>query len=1242
MAKKGNFMQSLGSAFDKLGNQGDALALIEENTRETKESVAIGGDLYSRIDELTTAITDIQSGKSAGGMKDMQQALALAIVAPSMKTIGMGLQYVVDAINSLEGSGKEINEKTEALLGGLTKLGEVGASILKFAGYMLLATPLLLLLAIASPIIGIGLFLLISAVMLATRPLEDKKKLKNIERLQGVGLAILALGASLAIFFLIWPFALKGLIAASIMLLGISMVLKIIPEKALENMKAFSDTLLNFALGLGAMALVFAIIGFIAKPILNGAFVAAGMILFIAGAFYLLNKLKLIDKMEEGGKGLLFAAGAILGLAIALALFDIITPPLATLFQIALVVGAVGLTFGIMGKIFGNDIKKGAVALIFAGIAIVVLAIALKVLSLVVGSISGEDAVKSLGALLLIGLIGAAFYLAGTQGPIIALGAGAMILVGVAVIVLAAGIAILGAAMGDKGMKFVGTTLAIIGGLGVAFGVAGLAAPFIALGAGALILAGGALISIGLGLIAFGKVDYSNSGPLGFSNGQKTSPGKLARMLGFKPRPKTNLEVALEAVGDSFMLNPFKIAAMYMGAPALLMAGMALISVATGIRSFQKISDKADLPSLGTNIQAIVAGLSTTFADVGKKMGGPLWFFSDVYKGIQATRGMGKSLTGIAKGVQAMANLRFPTGFDKEGNPTGYETIDIGSVVPGLISNTQALVEGLSTVFSTIGGNPAAQGSTWFSSSTYEKGIKVVQKMGTPLFNLANGVQNMANLKFPEGYDKDGNATGYKGIGSGGLKGLIKNLGDNTKALITGLTGVFEDIGKGSAAKTSWFSSNDFEKGVEVAMQLASPYQELAKTMKTVTKITDTVADAEDVRSKVTALVETITIAGGFYNDMFENGVYVSMRVGSPYAALAAASSDVTTITSSISDAQDVRDKVSAMVQSITEVGGDVGADVLKLKTNLIWAIGFTYQKLGVAIPLIVNAIGSFAVEKGKAFASVFGGESPAELFEAKTKFLQGLTLSYVRMAVAIPMIVGSINTASAEQLDAFTSVYGGKMPTEIEALKGRENLFIAVGNAYEKMGTGTQQITSAISTADGEKLTLFKGMFMGRVSMLRPIAGYNAQTELWNAIGTNMTATATAFPQIAGAVNSMELEKLTEARGMFEALAVLAEGGESPEDILEAMGESLETALQNLADMLQEFKGAVTEQGDAQQGILSKFAAVPGQVLGGLVDGITGRDKGGGNSDDVVRAISKLGNTLTSQGIKIKKNPFD
>ena len=1175
MAK--TFMQSLGSAFDKLGGQGTQLKLIEEHTRETKESVAIGGDLYTRIDELTTAIEDIQSGKSKSGLKDIQQAMALAIVAPTMKPIGMGLKFVVEAINNLEGSGKEINEKTEALLGGLTKLGEIGSSILKFAGYMLLATPLLLLLAVVSPIIGVGLFLLISAIMFATKDLGDKKKLKNIERLQGVGLAILALGVALALFYVIWPYALKGLLAASIAILGISYIIGLIPDKALENLKKMSDTLLQFALGLGLMALAFALIGVMIVPILKGALIAMVMIAAIAGAFYLMERLKVTDKIEDGAKGLLFAAGAILGLAIALALFNVIAPPLMTLFSIALVVGAVGLTFGIMGRMFAKDIQKGAIALGFAGLAIIVLALSLKVLAMVTGSITGEEAVKSLGGLILIGLIGAAFYLAGTQALLIAQGAGAMILVGFAVIMLAAGIAIIGAAIGDKGMKFVGITLAIIGGLGVAFGVAGLAAPFIAAGAGALILAGGALILIGLGLQAFDKVNFGSGGALGDS-GQKTQPGKLARMLGFKPRAKTNLEVALEAVGDSFMLNPFKIAAMYVGAPALMLAGMSLISIATGIRSFQKIAEKADLKSLGTNIQSIVAGLSETFAEVGSTMGGPLWFFSDVYKGIQSTRGMGTSLTGIAKGVQAMAMLKFPTGFDKEGNATGYETIDLTSAVPNLIANTKLLVSGLSQVFEEVGQSDAAQGSSWFSSSTYEKGIKVVQKMGTPLYNLANGVQNMANLKFPTGYDKEGNATGYKGIGGGGLKTLIAKIGENTKALVIGLAGVFEEVGKSDSAKTSWFSKNDFERGASLIMELAEPYKSLAGTVDNVVKITGKIKDANDVKSKVTSIIESVTDAGG------------------------------------------------------------EDAGLIYAKSHLIGVIGNTYQKLGSAIPKIVESIAKFTVDKARAFASIFGGESPAELFESKTKFLQGLTLSYLRMAIAIPMIVGSINTASAEQLDSFTAIYGGKMPIEAEAVKSRGDLFTAIGNAYEKMGRGTQQITSSVNGVNLENLICFKGMFMGKVSFLRPIAGYNAQTELWNAIGTNMTATATAFPQIAGAVNSMELEKLTEARSMFEALAVLAEGGESPEDILEAMGESLETALNNLADMLEEFRTTVSEGNEAQQGLIGQIAAVPGQIVGGLVDGVTGRGRGG-NSDDVVRAVQQLQSTLTSSGIKVKSS---
>lgn len=1176
-----NFMKSMGSAFDRMGQGNDTLGLIEQNTA----SVAIGGDLYTRIDELVTAIVDIKDGKSKSGASDIKQALALAIVAPAIGKVGMGLQYVVDAINSLEGTGKEVSEKTEALIGGLTKLGDVGKSILMFAGYMILAAPFLLVAAAISPLIALTLFMITAAVTMSTKNL-DEKTMEKLDNLTGVGLGILTIVGTLALTSLIIMPALKGLLAVLIIVPAMMLILRIAGALGGDKAKETADTLVMTGLGILSVMVALALTSLIAPFALKGAMFAGMAILAIGAVFFLLDKLGVVDSMEQGGKALLFIAGAILGLGIALALFNIIAPPMTVLLEIALVVGAVGLTFGIIG-VMDKFIKKGAQAMLWASLSILVLGLSLLIFSKVIGNISGEEAVKSLGALLLIGLIGAAFYLAGTQATFIALGAGAMILVGIALIINAVAIKILGNALGDDGWSLIGQSLALIGGLGVAFGLAGVAAPFIALGAGAMILAGGALILVGAGMLILKKLNFDQltkkTGVLGDS-GQKTT-GFMGIGGG---RPKTNMEVMFEAIANSFSLGPLQLAAMYVGAPALIMAGMALTSIAFGIKQFQKIAETADLKSLGVNVASITFALSDTFGKIGKMYpGGKKSLFSSIFgggsqsavaDGISSVLGMGGALTSIAKGVQAMAELKFPTGYDKEGNATGYETINLTSAVPALIANTKLIVAGLSSVFAEVGESDAAQGSSWFTSSSYEKGIKVVNKMGEPLYNLANGVQNMANLKFPTGYDKDGNATGYKTIGDVGS--LIKKIAANTKALIIGLAGVFEEVGKSDAADTSWFSANNFEKGVWVANSLAEPYSALAGTVQ-----------------------------------------------------------DVSKITSGISDAKEVKDKVTAMISAITDAGGD-DSTLIVFKTRLINQIGKTYEKLGVAIPLIVSSIAAFTVDKAKAFASIFGGESPPELFESKSKFLNQLTGAYLRMALAIPMIVGSINQAQAEPLAAFTSVYGGSMiNVDNETLQTRTNLFVAAGNSYEKMGQGAKEIIGATNGANLENLTQFKSLFVGRVSMLRPIAGYNAQTELWNAIGTNMTATAVAFPQISAGINSMELEKLTEARAMFEALAVLAEGGDSPEDILESMGSSLEEALNNLAQMLEDFKSTVQEQGVEQQGILSKIAAVPGQLVGGMVggvvDGLTGR--GGGGSGDVVAAVKSLQSALTSQGIKVK-----
>ena len=98
------------NAFDKLGSQGNVLAQIEENTAATKESVAVGGDLYEKVDQLVQEIKNIQTGSLKGALSNSANAIAMALIAPSMEPIGKGLQLIVDAINNLEGTGEETTE----------------------------------------------------------------------------------------------------------------------------------------------------------------------------------------------------------------------------------------------------------------------------------------------------------------------------------------------------------------------------------------------------------------------------------------------------------------------------------------------------------------------------------------------------------------------------------------------------------------------------------------------------------------------------------------------------------------------------------------------------------------------------------------------------------------------------------------------------------------------------------------------------------------------------------------------------------------------------------------------------------------------------------------------------------------------------------------------------------------------------------------------------------------------------
>lgn len=1174
------------NAFDKIGNQGNVLGEVAENTRESANALAVGGDLYEKINELTEAVTDIQEGKGGSGAGGLQNAMAIALISPSMEPLGKGLQFVVDAVNSLQGTGDEIKAKTEALVGGLTLLGDVGKSILQFAGYLALATPLLLIAVLGAPLLALSLFVLTTAIRISTKKL-DKEQLEKVQMLGDVGKSILILVGTLALASFIAPFAMKALIPTMLIFGAFALLSVMLPPKRVDQIEKVGKGMLSVALGIGALMLVLALTSFLVVPAIKGAFGAMLVIGVIGFAFFLLEKMGVIDNMEKAGKGLLFAAGAILGLGIALALFDIITPGLGVLLSIGLVVLTVGLFFGIIGM-FDKQIEGGARALLWAALSIVVLGLALLFFTKVVGAnMGGEDVANSFVPLLLIGLIAAAFGVAGIFKSQIMGGATALIVGGIALIIIGVGVLMISKALGDKPLAKVGAIMAAVGGLALVFGAAGIpvVAGFIALGAGAMVIAGVALITIGAGLLIMSKA---------YDAGKK-----MIEPVNGKP----GLVSILDAVASGFKMFPWTAAGILVGAGALTLAGIALITIGKGVNQFKKLGlTGPELGTIGKNISFMIGTLAIPFqkiggggtlevtdpvtgekVEIGPFSGGSGGLFgfggsNPVAMGISSVLKMGTALTNIAGGVQSMANLKFPTGFDKEGKPTGFETIG-GDAFKDVITNTMMMVGSLAIPFAQIGeggkqpvlmpdgkrymidlGSPSPGGLAGFltGGGAVQKGIKAVMNMGQAISNLAGGVQDMAMLKFPEGFDKEGKATGYRVFGTKDAQAVT----DNTQMLVGALTGTFQEIGSNPNAESSWWGGKStIEKGIEIVAAIGEPLLNLAKGVEAMAGLKFPIYDKD---GKITG-----------YNTI-ENVEGLKDKVGSNTQKL-----------------------IEALTDTLMAIGGG------KAKTSSWWQGETTFEK-GIEIVTMI----------GEPYKVL--GESVKDIIELTGK------MDSKAFAGKMQDIIGVFTGDTTMAADPMSLVF-------------RKNFVIAVGESFEKLGKSVPSITQALANFKVEQGKAFFNAFVGPVAEGDEANGYNNQKLMWKAIGTAMVQTKDSMPGITSAINGMDMEKLVESRKMFEALAVLGEGGD-PGDILAAMGESLEVALQNLADMLGEFQSSVAEN-----------SATTGGALSGLTDGIkkmagiggsgAPSNSGGGDNEDVVRAVRQLQTALTSQGIKVKSS---
>ena len=833
------------NAFEKLSN--DNQQAIATSVQVTAEAVSPGGVLFGKIDEMVKLLKIIaknteSGGASGGGGAGIGGAIALKILGgKGLKGIGAGLQVIVEAIQTIN-SAKEFKEKADALVYGIASVNTLGPAILKFAFFMVLATPLLIVGMLAAPLFGLAIFIIAKTLQMASGPLSDPKTQQALIAMGDVAKAILLLGVALVLASVIYP--------------------------------------------AGMSALPYIVIS----------------LLVLGGVFYLLDKMGVDKSMRKTSIALMFAAGAIVLLGLAFLLVDTMyqamDDPAMTMLMVAGMVVGTALVMYIAGK-FAKEIFLGSLVMIVASFAIILLGVGV---SLFAASVTPDEA----------------------------------------------------------GWTTIGQIGALVTGVGVVMGLAGVASGFILAGAAAMVVAGIAMIAVSLGAAAMAALFNGADMTKMLGDSGEVTEGFLGFGAG---RKMSNMEFMMLSIARSFTLSPVNIASMYATAPAMIMAGVAMATIAYGIKKIQALNiDYAVLP---TQIGNLITSIATPFAELGVKYpGGRKSLFASIFgggkqsalaDGISATMGMGDALSGIAQGVQSMADLKFPiysgtkiTGYYTLSSDTfgkvntninlivdslsrtfgelgvkypggrksllnrifggggqspvadgiaatmgmgevltniaggvqsmaslkfpiyqgtkvvGYETLNSDTFTK-VNDNIKLIVNSLSTVFGEIGLQyPGGQKS--FTQMIFggggnpvTDGIGAVQGMGSAISEIAKGVQAFADLKIP--IYKDGKIVGYESLGADAMTKVTNNI----RSIVLSLTGVMGEIGNNPDAQNDWgwFGSSKIEDGIELVKSFANPILSIANAAKTFMEINvDPAALTKKIQGIISGMTTALSAAG--------------------------------------------------------------------------------------------------------------------------------------------------------------------------------------------------------------------------------------------------------------------------------------------------------------------------------------------------------------------------------------------
>lgn len=157
---------------------------------------------------------------------------------------------------------------------------------------------------------------------------------------------------------------------------------------------------------------------------------------------------------------------------------------------------------------------------------------------------------------------------------------------------------------------------------------------------------------------------------------------------------------------------------------------------------------------------------------------------------------VGKLISSVAKGVQAMGNLKIATKWDKNGKPVDFERMTNEEIVQAGINARNVVVVIIDSLMDLYTERPELwTGEKKFlgeGKSPVQKVLKVALKVGKIISSIAHGVEAFAKGKIPTAWDKNGKPIQFRTLNDSDYTSAANNVSMIITNIITSLCELYE------------------------------------------------------------------------------------------------------------------------------------------------------------------------------------------------------------------------------------------------------------------------------------------------------------------------------------------------------------------------------------------------------------------------------------------------------------------